>query len=356
MKRLVICCDGTWNRADQESGEVPCPTNVIRLALTGAKQDGATTQVSFYVQGVGTGNVLDRWTGGAFGEGLNENIYSAYRFLIGNYEAGDKLYLFGFSRGAFTARSLAGMIRKCGILKRTAAHLYLDAVKLYRGPVHPDDPAPTAFRAQYAVVDPTPIEFIGVWDTVGALGIPLRGLRWINRRKYQFHDVELSGSVHHACQALAIDDRRAPFSPAVWAYVPKEGQTVEQVWFPGVHSDVGGGYGDHRLSDLPLRWMLEQARAAGLALDPAVPIPDPVEALETLVPLHNSFTLLYRLTRPIVRNVGQARSKDGSILPALDPTQSVHASALARWDQDASYRPEGLRAYFRLTGDARANA
>src|SRR5690606_38993578 len=112
MKRIAICCDGTWNRADQEENGTPCPTNVVKLAYRIAKRDDdGNPQIAYYGQGVGTGNTLDRVTGGAFGHGLEDNILDAYRFLIGNYESGDQLYLFGFSRGAFTARSLAGMIR-----------------------------------------------------------------------------------------------------------------------------------------------------------------------------------------------------------------------------------------------------
>src|SRR5690606_17210148 len=118
MKRLVICCDGTWNRADQEEDDIPCPTNVVKIAFRIAKRDGDIPQLVYYDEGVGTGNSLDRVTGGAFGRGLEENIHQAYRFLIANYEPGDEIFLFGFSRGAFTARSLGGMIRKCGILGR----------------------------------------------------------------------------------------------------------------------------------------------------------------------------------------------------------------------------------------------
>ena len=205
-------------------------------------------------------------SGGAFGHGLEDNVYEAYRFLVGNYEPGDELFLFGFSRGAFTARSLAGMIRKCGILERQHVRRYPAAIALYRDDQHPDSPAARTFRRAHAVGgDATlPIRFIGVWDTVGALGIPLRGLRGLTRHKYQFHDTELSGSVAQACHALAIDERRAPFEPTLWAYRPKPGQTVEQVWFAGVHSDVGGGYPDTGLADITLEWMIDRAQGAGL--------------------------------------------------------------------------------------------
>src|SRR5919112_1185335 len=118
MKRLILCCDGTWNTADQQKDGEACPSNVVRLAYRIAKRDGDIPQITFYDQGVGTGNWVDRLSGGAFGNGLEDNIHDAYRFLVGNYESGDEIYLFGFSRGAFTARSIVGMIRKCGILRR----------------------------------------------------------------------------------------------------------------------------------------------------------------------------------------------------------------------------------------------
>jgi uncharacterized protein (DUF2235 family) len=313
-----------------------------------AKRDSDVVQVGYYDQGVGTGNILDRLTGGAFGEGLEANINAAYQFLIGNYELDDELYLFGFSRGAYTARSLAGMIRKCGILKRSSAREYKAAVDLYRNGEHPDDPGPTAFRALHSIAGTGTIEirFIGVWDTVGALGIPLRGLRWLTRRDYQFHDTELSGSVKFAYHALAADEHRAPFAPTLWKYKPKDGQTVEQVWFCGAHSDVGGGYAERGLSDIALQWMLGKAHATGLALDggaiAAYPLhPDPRGKL------HNSKTGLYWFTSGLDRQIGVAEH-------GLDPTQSLHESVRQRWDTDSSYRPKSLVAYFKLVHDPRA--
>lgn len=174
MKRLVICCDGTWNRADQEHDGQPCPTNVVKLAFRVAKADGAVPQIIHYDQGVGTGNAIDRLTGGAFGDGLEDNIYTAYRFLTANYEPGDELYFFGYSRGAYTVRSVVGMVRKCGILSRAAVREYGNAIALYRNDQHPDQEGPSAFRKAHSITgdQPIPVKCIGVWDTVGALGIP----------------------------------------------------------------------------------------------------------------------------------------------------------------------------------------
>ncbi|MHC5210483.1 MAG: DUF2235 domain-containing protein [Planctomycetota bacterium] len=361
MKRLVLCCDGTWNSADQQSGERPTPTNVVKLAYRVAKRDGDVPQVLFYDQGVGTGNSMDRLLGGAFGAGLVENIFDAYRFLMANYERGDALYLFGFSRGAYTARSLAGMVRKCGILSRASVGRYADALDLYRDPdTHPDDPQPTAFREQHSICrgEGIPIAFVGVWDTVGALGIPIRGLRWLTRRKHQFHDTELSGSVRRAAHALAIDERRAPFAPTLWSDVQKEGQTVEQVWFPGVHSDVGGGYSEVDLSDIALEWMIGRAREAGLAFGDTLLAGNPLRPDPGGL-MHDSKGGLYRLTRGLDRPIGLVPPHLGESVSGttpLDPRQSLHPSVLARWDADPDYRPPAVREFLRRTGDPRKDA
>lgn len=363
MKRLVICCDGTWNRADQDRGKVPCPTNVVKLAYRVAKRDlQGIPQVICYDQGVGTGSFLDRISGGALGKGLEENIHDAYRFLIANYEQGDEIFMFGFSRGAFTARSLGGMVRNCGILRRDAVAQYRNALELYRDEEHhPDHPYSIEFRARYGIggTATVPIRCIGVWDTVGALGIPVRGLRGLTRKDYQFHDTELSGSVQYAFHALAIDERRAPFEPTLWAYEPKPPQVVEQTWFCGVHSDVGGGYPETGLSDLALEWMIGKAQGAGLAFDTATQAALPTRG-DARGKLHNSKTGLYRLTpgsdRVIGRSLLRRRDDDDGeeAVARADPTQSLHESVLERWDSDPSYRPKPLRDFFARTGDPRA--
>jgi uncharacterized protein (DUF2235 family) len=345
MKRLVICSDGTWNRADQEHNGTPCPTNVVKLAYRVAKTDASgIKQIVFYDQGVGTGNVLDRLSGGAFGEGLVDNIFDAYRFLIANFEPGDEIFLVGFSRGAFTARSIGGMIRKCGILDRIHVSKYVDALALYhRDDVHPDDPEAVRFRTENSCcgVGPIPIKCIAVWDTVGALGIPLRGLRGFTRRRFAFHDTELSGSVQFAFHALAIDEHRAPFEPTLWLEEPKPMQLISQTWFAGAHSDVGGGYGENELSDIALQWMLDNiSEVAGLELDQRVLAARPLDP-EPCGKLHNSKTGLYRFTKGIDRPIG------------IGPSQTIHPSVLARWD-NCGYRPDNLREYFRRIGDARA--
>ncbi len=359
MKRIILCCDGTWNQADQESNGVPCPTNVVKLGYRIAKRDGPILQIIYYDQGVGTGNVVDRFSGGAFGEGLEDNIHDAYRFLVANYEPDDELFLFGFSRGAFTSRSIAGMIRKCGILRREFVQHYRAAIELYRSENHPEDDHSIKFRKDYSVygVQDIKLKCVGVWDTVGALGIPLRGLRALTRSDHQFHDTELSGTVEHAYHALAIDEHRAPFEPALWAYKPKDGQRVEQVWFCGAHSDVGGGYAETALSDITLEWLIGKAGEAGLKFDETVMHARPLRP-DPLGELHNSKTGLYRATRGIDRTIGCSTldPKEPKDAPKQnDPTQTVHETVKMRWDKDSDYRPSSLMEYFKRIGDPRGS-
>lgn len=358
MKRLVICCDGTWNRADQvrKDGK-PCVTNVIKIAVRVAKRDGATLQIIHYDQGVGTGNTFDKLSGGAFGEGIEDNIHDAYRFLVANYELGDEMYILGFSRGAFTARSIGGMIRKCGILKRESADQYHAALALYHSNAPPTDAAAVRFRAEHSLSpkEDIPIKFVGVWDTVGALGIPVRGIAALQKGKYEFHDTELSGTVKFAYHALAIDERRGPFRPTLWDYKPKDGQTIEQMWFCGVHSDVGGGYEDAGLSDIALEWMLAKARGADLRLDDAAIAARPLSPNPMMAPAHDSRKGVYLATAAFERPVGLPSPNSKNAGPnGLDPTQSIHPSVLQRWDGDPNYRPVRLREYFKTIGDPRA--
>lgn len=358
MKRILVFCDGTWNRADQERAGQPCPTNIVETAFRIAKRDGSIDQVVNYDQGVGTGNQLDHLTGGAFGEGLEANIHEAYRFLVANYEHDDDIYLLGFSRGAYTVRSLGGMIRKCGVLKRDAVDQYGRAVELYRSEEHPDDPGPKHFRKQFAVngLDGQRIKMIGVWDTVGALGIPLRGLRWLKRRKFRFHDPELSGIVEYGFHALAIDEHRAPFAPTLWAAKAKESQHIEQVWFCGAHSDVGGGYSQRGLSDIALKWMLGKIQEADLVLDKEADASFPLSP-NPRSQVHNSKKGLYRATRGINRKIGVAArypDEPEDSPEQDDPTQSLHPSVLTRWDEDPAYRPPSLIEYFARVNDPRS--
>lgn len=265
MKRVVVCCDGTWNVADPADGS---PTNVVKFALNVAPVGRGVVQRVSYDPGVGTGTG-DRLRGGAFGFGLSRNVREAYRFLAETVEDDDEIYLVGFSRGAFTVRSVAGLVENCGLLRRENADRVDEAYRIYRSRRDDDEPGGIAaelFRRTYA--RRVPIRFLGVFDTVGALGIPFSGGR-LGRMVngwWAFHRTDLGPSVENAFQALAIDERRRPYEPALWTEARASGH-VEQVWFRGAHSDVGGGQQDPDLADITLRWMVGRARWCGLAFD-----------------------------------------------------------------------------------------
>jgi uncharacterized protein (DUF2235 family) len=270
-KNIVICCDGTWNTADQRSGGEPSPTNVTKMArLVLPQSETGGEQVVFYDQGVGTeSGWLEKFKGGAFGKGLSKNVLDGYRFLMHNYKDGDQIFLFGFSRGAYTARCLTGLLNQVGILRKKNGYMVPDAWQLYRGQNKPGDDRSTRFRNDFSWPE-FRIKMLGVWDTVGAMGIPLGIFRKSNKRKYGFHDQKLGWIVQHACQALAIDERRKDFLPAIWDGRAAADQLVEQVWFPGAHADVGGGYkqSEGGLANCALGWMAQKASDNGLALDP----------------------------------------------------------------------------------------
>jgi uncharacterized protein (DUF2235 family) len=338
-KRIVICCDGTWSVPDQHcDGGLPCPTNVTKTAMSVLPHDQkGVRQAVFYGRGIGTGR-WDHLTGGAFGVGISEHILDAYTFLIDEYAPGDELFLFGFSRGAYTARSLAGLIRNCGILRREFRDHVPDAYALYRR--RDDESKPAAvesqlFRKTYsheADAAATRVHFIGVWDTVGALGIPIGALGWISRRvlHLQFHDVHLSSYVANAFQALAIDERRRAFQPTLWTQQAHAiNQRVEQVWFAGVHSNVGGGNADPGLSDLTFLWMRDRATECGLEFDPRAVSAHP----DFMGPISESWRGIYRLIPPRRREIDATGTP-----PAFE---YAHCSPMRR-REESTYDPPNL--------------
>ncbi len=270
MRRLVLCCDGTWNHAVN-----PQVSNIEKLARavrSGVVPGTDTVQVVGYVGGVGSrGYTVDRLLGGAFGYGFTRNVVEGYRFLAMSYAPGDEIVILGYSRGVYTARSVAGMISQVGLLTAGAvdAGLLGEAERLYRlSALRPEGAEAGAvarekarFKAEHSW--DAPVRFLGVFDTVGALGVPV-----LSRRKHRFHDVRLSAVVQTARQALAIDERRITFAPCLWE-VPDGDPPgrVEQVWFPGTHGDVGGGGARCGLSDLALEWMAEELAAVGVDID-----------------------------------------------------------------------------------------
>ncbi len=296
MKNIIICFDGTWNTADAEF-----PTNVVKTAQMVMSADAhGVAQVLFYDEGVGSmevafGSTVNKWLGGAFGAGLMENIERAYRFLIFNYAPGDRIFLFGFSRGAFSARSFGGLLRTCGILRKDRIGKIKDAIELYQNrdrEAGADATLCVKFRRENSYASysdgtgemgdqhPLSIEYVGVWDTVGALGVPT-GFFFANRfnKKYQFHDLKLSRMVKSARHGLAIDERRRTFTPTAWTNLgdlngaarssPEDSPLYDQVWFPGDHASVGGGGTVNGLWQAALVWVVEGALSRGLSIDEA---------------------------------------------------------------------------------------
>jgi uncharacterized protein (DUF2235 family) len=287
-KRLALFFDGTWN-------EPPDHTNVRRLRLMLAERapDGLE-QRAFYNVGVGT-RWYDRLTGGMIGSGLSENVRDGYRWLVENYDEGDEIYLFGFSRGAYTARSLAGIVARCGLLRADAPISFAQLFERYKkGNTvrtiadlirHKDriDSMDFEERAllRHSHYRRNLITLVGVWDTVGSIGLPFGRFPGLSRRMLKFHNTNLSVTVEHSYQALAMDEYRRPYWAVLWtefrpdAPAPADTLTdqappphlrwIEQRWFPGAHANVGGGYRSDALPNRPLMWLQAKARARGLA-------------------------------------------------------------------------------------------
>jgi uncharacterized protein (DUF2235 family) len=378
MKRLVFCFDGTWNELDR-----PNPTNVVITAqsITPLTRDG-TTQIIHYDQGVGTGK-SDHWTGGMLGEGLIDKIVGAYTFLVFNYTPGDELFIFGFSRGAFTARAFVGFVRNLGIIQRRHAARISDAVELYKkheaGQSH-NKPELLDFRWKYSpeiCIDTDEddwrakncsgyatgdslvvrIKYLGVWDTVAAMGVPSDVLfaKWADRNE-QYFDSDLSPLVVSGRHAVSIDETRVAFTPTLWPNFAELNESLgfqpfaadapyQQQWWPGDHGSVGGGGDIRGLSDGALSWVLDGALKMGLEVDrdEASPLfalaPDPYASLSNMK-THDP-SLIDRISGAIMsrkpREHGPTRIEE------------VSQAALLRWRADAGqlaerklYRPEPL--------------
>ncbi|KAH7162501.1 hypothetical protein B0J13DRAFT_580146 [Dactylonectria estremocensis] len=295
-KRLIACCDGTWMDSDngyeepgllRSQGTLQVPSNVTRLSRCFKRRcsDGKL-QIISYESGVGTGsNTLDSITGGAFGLGLSERMRETYSYLCANYMDGDEIILVGYSRGAFTVRSVAGMVGALGLLTREGVeHFYpiFKDMQHWMDP-HYKDPFPNVpfpnkpkgpdaakeYRARLEELCYTrvkqdcgkgeliKIKAVCVWDTVGSLGVP----RW--------HNTSLSDRIEHAFHALALDETRPPFAPAVWERLPGNKLTTDlrQVWFPGNHANCGGGWEDQGIANCTLAWMMDQLASVGVEFD-----------------------------------------------------------------------------------------
>ncbi|KZL84210.1 hypothetical protein CI238_11757, partial [Colletotrichum incanum] len=326
-KRLIVCCDGTWMNSEsgyvkptlwKRKGSLQIPSNVTRISRCFRRRcsDGRV-QVIEYESGVGTGsNTLDALTGGAFGLGLGERVRNIYSFLCANYCDGDEIILVGFSRGAYIVRSVAGMIADLGLLTREGVEHFWPIFKdmenwnnhRYRDefPTVPFDNKPkgegaadvyrsrleklgmTRVRQEEGNGEIIKVKAVAVWDTVGSLGIPQ--IAWLNKlgvyasnQEFRFWDTSLSDRIEHAFQALALDETRYSFQPAVWERLEANRLSTDlrQVWFPGNHTNCGGGWNDQGMANITLAWMMDQLASIGVEFNHRV--------LERCVQQSNSF-------------------------------------------------------------------
>jgi uncharacterized protein (DUF2235 family) len=348
-KRLALFLDGTW-------GTVGSNTNVWRLrSLCAEKGDDGTIQRRYYDVG------LNGVRGGAWGEGLSDNVVQAYNWLVENYETGDDIFIFGYSRGAYTARSLAGFLGMCGLLKPGGALGANQLYDRYRSKGAQD-------RSIYALAGGSqsltpeehlilkysravPIHMVGVWDTVGALGIPIGKFQGVSTSTLGFHHTGLRRPIKHGFHAVAIDEHRSKFAQTLWTVrgepsklrpQPRTIDSVEQRWFVGSHGSVGGGDYNDLLPQIPLRWMMRKASSCGLvfrnelevgASDALGPISDPYTAF--LWGLYSVFSP--RHYRPI--------GGPPEVTPAgthYTVNETIDGSVFDRWRADDNYRPRNL--------------
>jgi uncharacterized protein (DUF2235 family) len=321
-KRIVFCADGTWDSVQED-------TNVYKLFKA---IPVTSNQVAYYDDGVGAdGTLIEKLLGGAFGNGLFQKIKDGYTKISHVYEPGDDIFIFGFSRGAYTARSLAGMIAICGLPSASFDdNLVNTAFSAYRQGDPQQRQSILDSLSGYNLYD-AKLKMVGVWDTVGALGIPAL-IGGVDPILYGFLDTRLHPDVLNAYQALAIDERRREFPPTLWTppSTPVAGQTVEQVWFCGVHCDVGGGYPETGLSDITFSWMMGKANDLGLQIDPGVWAQyGSLDAKNALGQLHSSWNVFWGFPRS--RTVA-----DDALLAN---------SVAIRCGQQSGYEPDNLDVY-----------
>lgn len=404
-RRLILLLDGTWN--DSEFG--PSDTNIVRLRTLISDCTGATAALPedrplpkesaemvkatvsngrenlvFYERGVGTGTLIDRLSGGAVGFGLDRNIRRAYKSLSFHYQPGDQIFIFGFSRGSYTARSLVGYIAAAGLLRRDLCNEDHErrAWDFYR--THPNDRLSGIWSDLTELVhdrDQLRVACLAVFDTVGSLGVPLEAFMRVNREHFEFHSVELPSITHVNLHALAIDEHRWPFQASLWRQPQfKSVQTrTEQVWFPGAHADVGGGYteeakrkGGSYIEDIPLDWMIRRLKHyfSDFPLpDFYIPSPSPHSSMEQHyrgwlhATQHDSRVGIYRLYPQAWRSIGNAEIPGARLIAnemvvsydrhAKPLNEFVHVSALERYarsvpvgDRPTQYVPKNLETVY----------
>jgi len=384
LKRIVICSDGTWNKPDQSQKEskhkgiedclkeswIREASNVVKLTRAILPKDSnGIHQVVYYDPGIGTDTgPFYHIVGGVLGVGLSKNVLDCYRFIANNFSEGDELYLFGFSRGAYTVRSLAGLIQRCGILPKKNIYWANEAYEIYRlryfesfddvdsflFQLLSEKLKRKIFEKKYKRITEKnkecvqrfnefnntlkiEIRLIGVWDTVGSLGIPgWRGMR----KKYRFHNVKLGDNIVNAYQALAIDEIRKPFKATLWRKKAYPEQKLDQMWFVGSHTNVGGGNKPDGLANCAFHWMVNAAELNGEGLE------FDEKYINKLEPhadskIKNSMTWYYRLLGLYDRPIGEFQ----------DSCESIHTSVHRRMqilnNKEKIYSPANLMKYIK---------
>lgn len=383
-KNIVLCADGTGNKG----GYTP-DSNVYKIYNAIDVHAADNEQVVFYDNGVGTAtNKYLRAVSAAVGIGFRENVCDLYEFLVKNYEPGDQVYLFGFSRGAATVRAFSGFVAACGLikfevngekmsareLKGAVEQAFQKYVEIGRKHKHGIPPLAEKLSGNYGAI---PIEFIGVWDTVSALGFPertdptsvgmlvinllFRGLGYVADRfkPHKFYNYELTDNIGLACQALAIDDERTSFWPMVWDESGRDPKSVEQVWFVGMHSNVGGGYERSGLANVAYEWMLARLVHAGdltlengalqhthgdsLTFKDGVSLGahDNAHAHGRLYDSRHGPAMYYRYHPREIQNL--CKSRDGRLSERIKGNIRVHESVIRRMEKrTANYAPGHL--------------
>ena len=329
-KNVVILSDGTGQEGGKTEGR---NSNIYKLF--NMLEDRTDNQIVFYDPGVGTG--LRKVTGNAGGMGISHNIKEAYAFLVENFQADDQVYLLGFSRGATTVRSLSSFIHHFGILPRSRPDLITKAYRIYKKRSNqPLEERAKTFVGRHHTMW-TRIRFIGCYDTVAALGLPWTPASIVLDRipifQHRFHDLRLCPSVESAAQALAIDDERKTFHPLLWDTETLDYQRVHQVWFTGMHTDVGGGYPENGLSDIALVWLMEQAVHNGIKIyaGNAVTIDENATAM-----MHDSRgSGMKKLYRREARSWDTSRSDK----PIVHGSVPVRADAGSKLPHNEAYEP-----------------
>lgn len=355
QKRLAIFLDGTWN-------DVSSNTNVWRMrALCAAKSKDSKPQLVYYDVGV------NGFLGGVFGQGLDQNIRLAYEWLIENYNDGDEIFIFGFSRGAFTARSLAGLVALEGVLRAGSPIGLTQFFKRYQ---KGNEESIWTLRDKEAAGDtgkltdeekwllkysqPAKVKMVGVWDTVGSVGIAAGNIPHVSRSQFDYLQTGLFLPIQNGYHALAIDEHRNDFAPTLWTvHHYKDSnkkpaparllENVEQRWFVGAHANVGGGYESDPLAQAPLRWMMHKAESHGLSFRSEVSLDGDALKSPIIDSYHSFGEGLYALVSPALNRAISAEPhvrENGDT--DLNVNETIDVSVFQRWRADPNYRPKNL--------------